>query len=227
MIGNPKPLKRSELAQMIDHTNLKPDATDDDLTRLCHEAKQYRFKAVVVNPANVGFAASLLRDTGVAVCSVVGFPLGATTTQTKVYEARGAISDGASEIDMVSNIGALKSGRLHDVRSDIESVLSITKVGAAILKVIIEAPLLTDDEKTKVCRVARHVGVAFVKSGTGFVGSAKAEDIRLMREAVGNSVGVKAAGGIKSYVDALRMIEAGASRIGTSSGAAIVKEAPE
>jgi len=227
MIGNPKPLKRSELAQMIDHTNLKPDATDDDLTRLCHEAKQYRFKAVVVNPANVGFAASLLRDTGVAVCSVVGFPLGATTTQTKVYEARGAISDGASEIDMVSNIGALKSGRLHDVRSDIESVLTTTKVGGAILKVIIEAPLLTDDEKTKICRVARDVGVAFVKSGTGFAGSAKAEDIRLMREAVGNGVGVKAAGGIKSYLDAVRMIEAGASRIGTSSGAAIAKEAPE
>jgi len=227
MIGNPKPLKRSELAQMIDHTNLKPDATDDDLTRLCHEAKQYRFKAVVVNPANVGFAASLLRDPGVAVCSVVGFPLGATTTQTKVYEARGAISDGASEIDMVSNIGALKSGRLHDVRSDIESVLTTTKVGGAILKVIIEAPLLTDDEKTKICRVARDVGVAFVKSGTGFAGSAKAEDIRLMREAVGNGVGVKAAGGIKSYLDAVRMIEAGASRIGTSSGAAIAKEAPE
>ena len=227
MIGNPKPLKRSELAQMIDHTNLKPDATDDDLTRLCHEAKQYRFKAVVVNPANVGFAASLLRDTGVAVCSVVGFPLGATTTQTKGYEARGAISDGASEIDMVSNIGALKSGRLHDVRSDIESVLTTTKVGGAILKVIIEAPLLTDDEKTKICRVARDVGVAFVKSGTGFAGSAKAEDIRLMREAVGNGVGVKAAGGIKSYLDAVRMIEAGASRIGTSSGAAIAKEAPE
>jgi len=225
--GEPKPMRRSELAQMIDHTNLKPDATDDDLSSLCHEAKEYRFKAVVVNPANVRLAAGLLSDSQVAVCSVVGFPLGATTTQTKMFEAQEAISNGASEIDMVSNIGGLKSGRLHDVRSDIESVFSATKARGAILKVIIEAPLLTDEQKTKVCRIAKDVGVAFVKSGTGFAGSAKAEDIRLMRKAVGDTVGVKAAGGIKSYPDALRMIEAGASRIGTSSGAAIAKEAPE
>jgi len=220
-------VKRSELAQMIDHTNLKPDATDEDITRLCHEAKEYRLKAVVVNPTNVPFAAGLLRDSQVRVCSVVGFPLGATTTQTKASETEEAIRNGASEIDMVSNIGALKSGRVRDVRSDIESVLRVTRARGVILKVIIEAPLLTDDEKVKICHAAKDVGVDFVKSCTGFAGNAKPEDIRLIRKIVGDTLGVKAAGGIRSYLDALSMIDAGASRIGTSSGVAIAKEAPE
>jgi len=220
-------LRKSDLARLIDHTNLKPNATDDDIARLCLEAKTYGFKAAVVNPANVRLAATLLRNSEVAVCSVVGFPLGATTCQAKTFEAEEAIGNGASEIDMVANIGALKSGRLDDVRADIESVAAAVKGKGMLLKVIIEACFLTDEEKVNICLLAKEVGVDFVKSSTGFAEGAKVEDIRLMRKTVGDSVGVKAAGGIRSYSDAIMMIEAGASRIGTSSGVRIIEECPE
>jgi len=220
-------LKRAELARSIDHTNLKPDATDNDIIRLCTEARTYGFKAVVVNPVNVRFAAKLLRGSRVAVCSVVGFPLGATTSEVKKFEVEEAIRNGASEVDMVANIGALKSGRLDDVRTDMESVASVVKGKGMILKVIIEACFLTENEKVNMCSLAKDVGVDFVKSSTGFAGGAKVEDIRLMRKTVGDSLGVKAAGGIRSYSDAIAMIEAGASRIGTSSGVRIIEECPE
>ena len=220
-------MNRSELARIIDHTNLKPDATDDEIMRLCQEARRYGFKAAVVNPVYVQLAAKLLKGSEVAVCSVVGFPLGASTSQAKAFEAEEAMRNGAVEIDMVSNIGALRSGRLDDVRRDIQSVASLVKRKGRLVKVIIEAPLLKDEEKVVVCRLAENVGVDFVKSCTGFAGAAKVEDIRLMRETVGHRVGVKAAGGIKSYREAVTMIEAGASRIGTSSGVKIIEEAPE
>lgn len=220
-------MKRAELARLIDHTNLKPDATDNDIIRLCTEARTYGFKAAVVNPVNVKLAARLLRDSKVAICSVVGFPLGATMSEAKKFEAEEAIRNGASEIDMVANIGALKSGRLDDVRTDMGSVASAVKGKGMILKVIIEACFLTGDEKVNICLLAKDVGVDFVKSSTGFAGGAKVEDIRLMRKTVGESLGVKAAGGIRSYSDAIAMIEAGASRIGTSSGVRIVEECPE
>jgi len=220
-------LKKAHLARLIDHTNLRPDATDNDIVRLCTEARSYGFKAAVVNPVNVRLAAKLLDGSETAVCSVVGFPLGATTSQAKMFEAEEAIRNGASEIDMVANIGALKSGRLHDVRADIESVSAAVKRKGKILKVIIEACFLTNEEKVNICLLAKDIGVDFVKSSTGFAEGAKAEDIRLMRKTVGNSMGVKAAGGIRSYSDAMMMIEAGASRIGTSSGVKIMEECPE
>jgi len=220
-------LKKTHLARLIDHTNLRPVATDDDIVRLCTEARSYGFKAAVVNPVNVRFAAKLLDGSETVVCSVVGFPLGATTSQAKVFEAEEAIRNGASEIDMVANIGALKSGRLNDVRADIESVSAAVKGKGMILKVIIEACFLTNEEKVNICLLAKDIGVDFVKSSTGFAEGAKAEDIRLMRKTVGNSMGVKAAGGIRSYSDAMMMIEAGASRIGTSSGVKIIEESPK
>jgi len=220
-------LKRPELAKLIDHTNLKPDATDDDVRRLCLESKAHGFKASVVNPCNVRLAARTLHDSGVAVCSVVGFPLGATTPKMKAFEAEEAIRNGATEIDMVMNIGALKSRRIEDVRADMESVASAIRGRGVVLKVIIEACFLTDEEKVEACLVARDVGAHFVKSSTGFAGGARVEDIRLMRKTVGESVGVKAAGGIRSYPDAMMMVQAGASRIGTSSGVRIVEECPE
>jgi deoxyribose-phosphate aldolase len=220
-------MKRAELARLIDHTNLKPDAKDDDIRRLCEEATQFGFKAAVVNPANVRLAAGLLHSSGVIVCSVVGFPFGATTAKVKAFEADEALRNGASEIDMVANIGALKSRRFDDVRLDIESVAAVVKKKDNILKVIIEAPLLADDEKVEVCNLAKEIGVDFVKSCTGFAGGARIEDIQLMHQVVGGIVGVKAAGGIRSYSDAIAMVGAGASRIGTSSGPRIIEEAPE
>lgn len=220
-------LKKHHLARLVDHTNLRPDATDNDIVRLCTEARSYGFKAAVVNPVNVRLAAKLLDGSETAVCSVVGFPLGATTSQAKMFEAEEAIRNGASEIDMVASIGALKSGRLNDVRADIELVSAAVKGKNMILKVIIEACFLTNEEKVNICLLAKDIGVDFVKSSTGFAEGAKAEDIRLMRKTVGYSMGVKAAGGIRSYSDAMMMIEAGASRIGTSSGVKIIEESPE
>ena len=220
-------MRRQELAKLIDHTNLKPNATDDDVRRLCLESKGHGFKASVVNPCNVGLAAKTLCDSGVAVCSVVGFPLGATTPKVKAFEAEEAIRNGATEIDMVMNIGALKSRRIEDVRADMESVASAIRGRGVVLKVIIEACFLTDEEKVKACIIARDVGAHFVKSSTGFAGGARVDDVRLMRKTVGESVGVKAAGGIRSYPDAMMMVQAGASRIGTSSGVRIVEECPE
>jgi len=220
-------LKKHHLARLVDHTNLRPDATDNDIVRLCTEARSYGFKAAVVNPVNVRLAAKLLDGSETAVCSVVGFPLGATTSQAKMFEAEEAIRNGASEIDMVASIGALKSGRLNDVRADIELVSAAVKGKNMILKVIIEACFLTNEEKVNICLLAKDIGVDFVKSSTGFAEGAKAEDIRLMRKTVGYSMGVKAAGGVRSYSDAMMMIEAGASRIGTSSGVKIIEESPE
>ena len=180
-----------------------------------------------MNPVNVRFAAKLLDGSETAVCSVVGFPLGAITSQAKTFEAEEAIRNGGSEIDMVANIGALKSGRLNDVRADIESVSAAVKGKGMVLKVIIEACFLTNEEKVNICLLAKDIGVDFVKSSTGFAEGAKVEDIRLMRKTVGSSMGVKAAGGIRSYSDAMMMIEAGASRIGISSGVKIMEECPE
>ena len=209
---------------MIDHTNLRAYASVEDIKRLCAEAKTHGFHCVVVNPSYVKLACEELDGSDVGVCCVVGFPLGATKSVVKAFEARAAIEDGASEIDMVMNIGALKSQLERDVGRDIEAVVRETKQRGGILKVIIEACYLTDGEKVLACKLAASAGADFVKSSTGYADGAKAEDIRLMRATVGERLGVKAAGGIKSFEDAIRMIEAGANRIGTSSSVKIMRE---
>ncbi len=213
-----------ELAGMIDHTNLKPQATRDDIKKLCMDAKKYGFRSVCVNPVNVWYARKLvLEKSPVMVCSVCGFPLGATTTETKMHEARKAVGDGASEIDMVMNIGAMKAGDHKSVESDIQGVVNAS--GGALVKVIMECCLLTEVEKKKACEIVKNSGASFVKTSTGFsTGGATAEDVRLMRDAVGPSFGVKAAGGIKTLADAQKMVEAGANRLGTSASVAIIDE---
>jgi deoxyribose-phosphate aldolase len=214
----------SGLAGMIDHTLLKPDATRDQIAQLCHEAREYGFASVCVNPTNVGLCAELLRNSDVLVCTVVGFPLGATSTEAKVFEAQQAIRDGAVEVDMVLNIGALKSEEHKLVEHDIASVARACHESDAILKVIIEAALLTDEEKVIACQLAKAAGADFVKTSTGFgPGGATAEDVALMRRVVGPSMGVKAAGGIRTFEDAQKMIAAGASRIGASASIQIVQ----
>ena len=214
----------AELASYIDHTLLKPDATEDQIVKLCREAAEYKFASVCVNPTWVSKASAILRGTEVAVCSVVGFPLGATTADAKAFEARRAIFDGAREIDMVINIGALKSGMAAPVKSDIEAVVAACHEHGAITKVIIEAALLSDDEKIKACVLAKEAEADFVKTSTGFAaGGATVEDVYLMRRIVGPKMGVKAAGGIKDTEITRRMIEAGASRIGASAGVKIVR----
>lgn len=214
----------NELAGIIDHTNLKPQAGGRDIKNLCEEAKRYGFHSVCVNPVNVWAAKNLfLKNTDVLVCSVCGFPLGASTTGTKMQEAREAVANGASEIDMVMNIGAMKSGDYKTVQSDIEGVARAVR--GALLKVIIECCLLTDGEKVKACEIVKSSGAAFVKTSTGFsAGGATVEDVRLMRKIVGPNFGVKAAGGIKTLADAKKMLDAGASRLGTSSSVAIIDE---
>ena len=215
---------QSELAGFIDHTLLKPDATETQITRLCQEAAQFGFASVCVNPTWVSKSYSILKSTSVAVCSVVGFPLGATTADVKAFEARRAIFDGAREIDMVINIGALKSGKDALVKEDIESVVGACHANGAIAKVIIEAALLTNDEKVKACILAKESRADFVKTSTGFAaGGATVEDVALMRRVVGSAMGVKAAGGIKDREITRKMIEAGATRIGASAGVKIVK----
>jgi deoxyribose-phosphate aldolase len=214
------------LASYIDHTILKPDATRAQIEKLCTEAKQYQFASVCVNLCWAQLAADLLQGSPVKVCVVVGFPLGATTILAKMFETDQAIQVGAREVDMVMNIGALKSA-LHDfVRQDMAGVLSRCRANrrkTALLKVIIECALLTDEEKRIACDIAKQVGVDFVKTSTGFASSgATVADVKLMREVVGPAMGIKAAGGIRTRADALAMIEAGATRIGTSSGVAIV-----
>ena len=211
-----------ELAALIDHTVLKPEAKRKKIQQLCEEARYYRFAAVCVNPVHVRYAAQLLADTPVKVCCVVGFPLGATLSSVKAYEAREAVRQGAQEVDMVMNIGALRDGDYELVRSDIEAVVSAAD--QALVKVILETGLLTDDEKRQACLLAKEAGAAFVKTSTGFgpIG-ATPHDVKLMRDTVGSSMGVKAAGGIRTFKDALRLIEAGANRLGTSSGIAIVE----
>ncbi|HUX77747.1 MAG TPA: deoxyribose-phosphate aldolase [Anaerolineae bacterium] len=214
------------LAHMIDHTLLKPDASQDQIAQLCHEARKYSFASVCVNPANVKLCAQLLKGSGVPVCTVVGFPLGATPTEVKVFEAQQAVREGASEVDMVINVGALKSKDYEVVERDIASIARASHAGNAILKVIIEAALLTDEEKVVACQLAKVAGADFVKTSTGFgPGGATLEDVALMRRVVGPTMGVKAAGGIRTYDDAQKMIAAGASRIGASASVRIMQEA--
>jgi len=215
-----------ELAKLIDHTLLRPDATQQDIETLCREAVEYKFAAVCVNPAWVSLAVAMLRRSGVSVCAVVGFPLGATTADVKAYEARQAIANGAREIDSVINIGALKSGNLDEVRLDIEAVTVSCREGGALSKVIIEAALLTDDEKVSACGIAKTAGADFVKTSTGFgPGGATVADVALMRRVVGREMGVKASGGIRDLTKVLEMLGAGATRIGTSAGVRILGEA--
>nr|WP_174269861.1 deoxyribose-phosphate aldolase [Bacillus methanolicus] len=212
-----------DIAGMIDHTLLKADATKEQIRKLCEEAKEYKFASVCVNPGWVRFAGELLKGSGVNVVTVIGFPLGATTLETKVFEAKNAIENGAAEIDMVINIGALKSGDNDFVEKEIRAVVDAVK-GKALTKVIIETCLLTDEEKVRACELAVKAGADYVKTSTGFsTGGATVEDVKLMRKTVGPDIGVKASGGVRSAEDAKNMIEAGASRIGASSGVSIVK----
>ena len=213
------------LPHMIDHTLLKPDATQDQIAQLCYEARKYGFASVCVNPTNVSLCTQLLKGSGVPVCTVVGFPLGATSTEVKVFEAQQAIRDGAIEVDMVINVGALKSRDYELVERDVASIARASHAGNAILKVIIEAALLTDEEKVVACQLVKVAGADFVKTSTGFgPGGATLEDVALMRRVVGPTMGVKAAGGIRTYEDAQKMIAAGASRIGASASVKIVQE---
>jgi deoxyribose-phosphate aldolase len=212
-----------DLARYIDHTLLRPDATAADIDRLCDEAAEHGFAAVCVNPAWVRRAAERLRGTGVAVASVIGFPFGATPPDVKAFEARRAIRDGAREIDMVINIGALKSGQLDLVREDIARVSDACHEGGAVNKVIIETALLADEEKVVACRLAQQAKADMVKTSTGYAkGGATVFDVALMRETVGPRMGVKAAGGIRTAEDVEDMIAAGATRIGASAGVTIV-----
>ncbi len=218
-------MKKQELAKYIDHTNLKPDAAKAQIEALCAEAAEYGFASVCVNPCRIALAAELLKGTDVAPCCVIGFPLGACTTRTKAFEAADAAQNGAKEIDMVINVGDAKDGRWDAVEADIAAVVHAIR-GRAKLKVIIETCLLTDVEKVEACRAAVRAGADFVKTSTGFSKSgATAQDVALMRKTVGPDIGVKAAGGIRTYQDAMAMIEAGASRIGASAGIAILREA--
>ncbi len=208
---------------LIDHTILAPQATKEDVERLCKEAMEYGFHSVCVNSSFVYYCARLLKDSGVAVCTVIGFPLGAMSTAGKTAEAEQAIRDGASELDMVIHIGMIKSGDWEYVKQDISSVVEAAK-GRAIVKVILETCLLTDDEKVKACRICEECGADFVKTSTGFSkGGATIEDVALMRRTVGYGMGVKASGGIRSLEDAQAMVKAGAVRLGTSSGVAIMQ----
>jgi deoxyribose-phosphate aldolase len=215
-----------QLAHMIDHTDLKPDATQDEIAQLCFEARKYGFASVCVNPSYVKLCNDLLEDSDVLVCTVIGFPLGATATEVKVFETQQAVREGADEVDMVINVGALKSRDYELVERDIASVARACHAGDAILKVIIEAALLTDEEKVAACQLAKVAGADFVKTSTGFgPGGATAEDVALMRHVVGSAMGVKAAGGIRTYEDAKKMIAAGASRIGASASVKIMQGA--
>jgi deoxyribose-phosphate aldolase len=220
------PLSPAQIAALIDHTLLKPDASRDEITKLCHEAAKYGFASVCVNPWYVALAAELLRGTRVKVCTVVGFPLGATLPQVKVFEAEVAIKLGAREIDMVQNIGALKSGDDTAVEADIRGVASAAHRGGAICKVILETALLSTDEKIRACLAAQRAGADFVKTSTGFgPAGATAEDVALMRAVVGDQMGVKAAGGIRALDDLRKMVHAGATRIGASAGVKILEQA--
>lgn len=212
-----------KLAQMIDHTNLRPDATEKDIKRLCDEAKEYKFNCVCVNPTNVSLAVDNLKGSEVGVCVVVGFPLGAQTSKTKAFEAEEAVGWGVSELDMVMNIGQLKSGNDELVGLDIRGVVEAAQ--GKIVKVILETARLTYEEKVKACLIARVAGADFVKTSTGFGGlsGATVEDVKLLRETVGKDMGVKASGGIRDLETALKMMEAGANRIGTSSGVNIME----
>jgi deoxyribose-phosphate aldolase len=213
-------------ASLIDHTLLKPEASEADIRKLCEEAAQFGFASVCVNPAWVKRAAGFLKGSGVPVCTVIGFPLGATLPDVKAYEARRAILDGAREVDMVINIGALKSGDDCTVEDDIRAVVNAAHENSVLCKVIIETALLTDEEKVRACLASKNAGADFVKTSTGFAkGGATAHDVALMRRTVGSALGVKASGGVKGIDDARAMFEAGATRIGASVGVKIAQEA--
>ena len=210
-------------AKMIDHTLLKTEAQRKDLDKLINEAKKYNFMSVCVSPIWVKYAADLLKNTDVKVCTVIGFPQGATPTPVKVFETQNAIENGANEVDMVISIGLLKDKEYAAVENDIKAVVNVAK-GKALTKVIIEACLLTDEEKIMACKLAKKAGADFVKTSTGFsTGGATVHDVQLMRKTVGTDMGVKASGGVRTKEEAQKMIEAGANRIGTSNGISIVE----
>jgi len=211
------------VASYIDHTLLGADATDAEIQELCLEAKEYNFKTVCINPFWIDYAKDLLLGTDVGITTVIGFPLGANQTQTKVFETKQAIASGATDVDMVINIGALKSEDYTSVSNDIKAVVDAAQ-GKAVVKVIIETALLSKTEKIRASEIAKQAGTDFVKTSTGFsTGGATLEDVKLMRETVGPEMGIKAAGGVRSYEDAVAMVDAGATRIGASSGIAIVE----
>ncbi len=216
-------IKRDQLARMIDHTLLKPDATPEGIKRICAEAIEHNFASVCINPVHVSLAAKMLDRTNIKVCTVIGFPLGVNTTETKTFEMKNAIINGAQEADMVMNIGALKSGDHEAVKRDISAV--VESAGDAIVKVIIETGLLTDAEKVHACKIAKEAGADFVKTSTGFSGGfsgkATVKDVKLIRRVFGK--GVKASGGVCTYEDAIALVKAGATRIGTSAALSIIK----
>ncbi|MFJ6455147.1 deoxyribose-phosphate aldolase [Paenarthrobacter sp. NPDC091669] len=214
----------ANIASYIDHTLLKPEASEADVLKVCAEAIEYRFKSVCVNPVWVKTVTKALKGSGVLTCSVIGFPLGATPSDVKSFEARGAVLDGADEIDMVINMASARANDKGALVDDIKAVAETVHAGEAILKVIIETSMLTDEQKVIACEAAVEAGADFVKTSTGFNGGgATAEDVALMRKTVGPDLGVKASGGVRSLADAQAMIAAGATRIGASSGIAIVK----
>jgi len=221
-------ISRKELAKLIDSTLVKAVATKSEIEKLCHEAIQYGFRCAVVNPVYVKFAAKLLEGSNVKVCSTVGFPFGVSLSEIKALEAVKAVEDGAEELDMVISLSALKSGNYDTVKRDVAAVVDVKRLSKEIIvKVIIETAYLTRDEKIIACKLAKEAGADFVKTSTGlFGGGATVEDVRLMRQTVGKNMGVKAAGGIKTYADAVAMIEAGANRLGTSTAVAIIEGAP-
>jgi len=220
-------MTRKELAAYFDHTSLKPEATDGDVIRLCQEARENGFFAVCVNPVFVPLAYSLLKESPVKVCTVVGFPLGANRAQIKAAEALQAIKEGASEIDMVIHVGALRAGKMEDLKQDILAVQMACRA-KALLKVIIETCLLNDEQKETVCKLAKEIEVDFVKTSTGFsMAGAVVDDVKLMRRTVGQKIGVKASGGIHDLSVALAMIEAGATRLGSSASVKILDELVE
>jgi deoxyribose-phosphate aldolase len=213
-----------DLAGLIDHTLLKPDATADQIAQLCYEARKYQFASVCVNPTHVKLCAELLQGTEVKVCTVIGFPLGASSPEVKAFEAQTALKDGATEIDMVLNIGALKAGDLTLAARDIHEVVRVGHDAGAIVKVIIETSLLNDEEKVTACLLAKEAGADFVKTSTGFSGGgATVDDVNLMRRVVGPDMGVKASGGVRDFEDAQNMVKAGATRLGASAGVKIVQ----
>lgn len=217
-------LSVEQLAGMIDHTFLKPFGVEDDIKKLCDEARKYRFAMVAINPAEVETCVKLLEGSGVRTGAAIGFPLGQNTVETKAFETRDAIEKGATEIDTVINVRALQKGQIDIVRREIEDMVSICKPAGVICKVILETCYLSDEEKVTVCKIANEAGADFVKTSTGFgSGGATVHDIALMRQTVGPEMGVKASGGVRDLESALEMIRAGATRIGTSSGVAIVE----
>lgn len=216
-------IDKKTMASMIDHTILKPGATREMVLQYCKQAMEYGFASVCINPCFVKLVAEEMKGSDVKTCTVIGFPLGANTTEIKAFEARKAVAEGAQEVDMVINVGALKEGNLEYVEQDITQVVKASQ--GALVKVIIETCFLTDEEKISVCRLAKKAGAHFVKTSTGFGSSgATVADVALMRKTVGEAMGVKASGGVRSLEEALAMVEAGANRIGTSSGLTIINE---